>query len=109
MAKGLHEVWEARKRIFDGIKNSIFKKDDVEKIALSRLAICEKCDTIDRIGKKCILPESQPCCGDCGCKLAWKVRCLAEECPLNKWEAILSEEEEEDVNKQLGIDPFEHV
>jgi len=105
MAKKLSEVWDARKKIFEGIKNDLFKKEDIEVIAQERLAICMKCDVIDKVGKTCFMPGSQPCCGKCGCKLAWKVRCLSEECDLFKWEAVLSPEEEDDMNKKLGIEP----
>lgn len=109
MARGFKEVWAARNKIFEGMKNSIFKKEHVEEIALARLAICEKCENIDREGTTCVCPGTQPCCKLCGCKLAWKARALSEGCDAELWDAILTEEEEADVNKQLGIDPNEHL
>lgn len=106
MAKSLREVWNSRKQIFEGIKNSIFTKDTVEKIAEERLAICTGCEHIDHHGDRCYVKGTTPCCGVCGCHLPWKVRALSEECPHPdgaKWEAILTPEEEGEVNKKLGI------
>jgi hypothetical protein len=36
-----------------------------------------------------------PCCNECGCSLGFKTRSLASDCPLGKWEALMSEEEED--------------
>lgn len=103
MAKGLKEVFESRKQILEGIANSIFKKEHVEKIAEKRMDICNKCPHIDKEGSKCFVPGTQPCCGLCGCKLAWKTRALSEGCDDHRWEMILTPEEEVEVNKTLGI------
>lgn len=90
--------------------NSIFKKEDVEEIAQHRLEICKVCDLYDTSGEGCILPGSQPCCNmnkeGCGCSLSLKTRSLSSECPHPsgpKWEAILSEEEEDKLNEKLGL------
>jgi hypothetical protein len=106
MAKTLMEVFHNRKKIFEGIKNSIFTKDTVEKIAHERALVCRDCPEKDIKGDKCFVPGTAPCCGVCGCKLAWKLRALSEECPHPngpKWPAILTPEEEGEVNKKLGI------
>ena len=106
MAKSLRDVFNSRKQILEGIKNSLFTKDDVEEVAQERLSICEQCPKIDMVGKSCFVPGTQPCCSECGCKLKWKARALSEECPHPdgpKWHAILAPEEEEELNKQLGI------
>lgn len=97
MAKSLKEVWASRKAILEGVKNSLFTKEHIEKIALERTKICLACPLIDLAGSKCFAPGTQPCCGECGCSLKFKLRVLSEECPHPdgpKWEAILTPEEE---------------
>lgn len=103
MAKGIKEVFKSRKQIFEGITNSLFKKEHVEEIAQQRLKICDACPHIDKEGTKCFLPGTQPCCGLCGCKLAWKTRALSEGCDDHRWEPILTPEEEVEVNQKLGF------
>jgi len=40
-----------------------------------------------------------PCCNECGCSLGFKTRSLSSDCPLGKWEAIVTEEEEDKLEK----------
>ena len=40
------------------------------------------------------MPGTQPCCGECGCSLALKIRSLSSGCPISKWDAMLTDEEE---------------
>lgn len=48
---------------------------------------------MDRLGTKCELYGTQPCCSLCGCSLKLKTRSLSSSCPANKWKAVISEEE----------------
>lgn len=57
-------------------------------IAEKRLDICNKCELIDKDGKNCVLPGTQPCCGVCGCSLKLLIRSIDSSCPHpngNKW------------------------
>jgi len=104
----LKQIWTHRKQIFEGITNSIFKKDLVEKIAAERMMICKACPIIDLEGSKCMVPGTQPCCGDCGCKLAFKTRSLSSECTHPdgpKWPAIMDQDEEDKLYKEIGYEP----
>jgi len=71
------------------------------------MQVCYKCELLDVQGDGCMVPGTQPCCneklGGCGCSLNLKTRALSSECPLNKWKAELTEEEEEQLNQKLGI------
>jgi hypothetical protein len=72
------------------------------------MKLCEECDIIDRKGSKCVLPGSAPCCGECGCKLSYKVRSLSSECPHPngpKWKAFMSEEEEDKLYEEINYNP----
>lgn len=96
----LNTIFENRKQILEGIKNNLFKKEHVEKIAEKRLQICKTCSNYDKSGIGCLVPGTQPCCniktGGCGCSLALKTRSLSSACPLTTplWDAVLTQEEE---------------
>lgn len=105
--KNVIQIWKTKGQILEGITNSIFKKEDVEEIASQRMAICRKCYLYDIHGTGCMVPGTQPCCnqksGGCGCSLSLKTRSLSSDCPLNKWKAVLSEDEEDKLNEKLGL------
>tara|TARA_B100000902_G_C27007867_1_gene763205 strand:- start:28 stop:324 length:297 start_codon:yes stop_codon:yes gene_type:complete len=91
----LKKIWKNRKQIYEGIKNSVMRDDFVEQVSAKRMAICTECSEIDLIGSLCEMPGTQPCCGNCGCSLAFKTRALSSECPINEWPALMSEKEED--------------
>jgi hypothetical protein len=101
------KIWKAKGQILEGVTNSIFKKEDVEEIAQIRLNICQGCKLYDFKGEGCTVPGTAPCCnenlGGCGCSLYLKTRSLSSECPLGKWEAEVTEEEEDAINQKLNI------
>ena len=66
-----------------------------------RLAICNKCPKQDNDGKHCYAPGTQPCCQLCGCSLQLLLRSLSSECEDEKWKAVLTEEQEDELNSQL--------
>ena len=41
--KLLPEIWKNKKQIAEGIKNLVFKEDDIEDLVEYRRSICEKC------------------------------------------------------------------
>ena len=88
-------------QIFEGVKNTIFKQGDVELIANERWKICKNCEFLDTKGDKCLMPGTQPCCGECGCSMGFKLRALSSSCPKDKWFAIMTEEEEDKLNDRL--------
>ena len=101
----LISIWKNKGKILEGIKNSIFKKKHVEEIAAERLELCKACPHIDTKGTTCDVPGTAPCCGLCGCTLYLKTRSLSSDCPLEfnkRWEAVLTEEEEDKLNDYLN-------
>lgn len=91
----LSQIWKERHKIMEGIKNSIIRDEFVEEVASLRYSICDACPSK---GDECVVIGTAPCCNECGCSLAFKTRSLASECPLGKWEALVSEEEEEQLD-----------
>jgi hypothetical protein len=97
-------AFKSTPQILEGIKNSIFKKEHIEAEAALRWAICKQCPSLDESGNKCVAPLTKPCCGECGCSLGFKTRSLSSKCPLDKWAAIMDEETETKLKKQLGYE-----
>ena len=98
----LIKLWKDKGKIFEGIKNSVFKQEHIEEIASIRMDICNKCPYLDTEGSKCYVAGTQPCCGECGCKLSFKIRSLASDCPKGHWTAITSQEEEDAIINSLN-------
>jgi hypothetical protein len=96
MKNTLKLIWENRKQIVEGITNSVIRDETVEEISRLRYDICDSCPSK---GKKCAVKGTAPCCNECGCSLGFKTRSLASECPLGKWQAISTEEEEQQMEK----------
>lgn len=91
MKNTLRLIWENRKQIIEGITNSVLRDETVEEISRLRYDICDECSSK---GRKCAVKGTAPCCNECGCSLTFKTRSLSSECPLGKWQAVATEEEE---------------
>ena len=91
----LKKIWKDRKKIVEGITNTVIKDAFVEQVAALRFEICNECPSK---GKKCAVKGTGPCCNKCGCSLAFKTRSLSSDCPLDKWQAIVTEDEEDDLH-----------
>jgi hypothetical protein len=110
LKENIIKIWKSKGQIMEGVTNSIFKKEDVEEIAEQRMAICSKCPLCKSDDKACMVPGTSPCCdqrqGGCGCSLKFKIRSLSSACPHPdgpKWEAEISQEEEDQLNQKLGL------
>lgn len=107
LKKNIIQIWKAKGQILEGVANSIFKKEDVEEIARYRMLMCKFCDLYTEDDQGCMVSGTSPCCdqlrGGCGCSLTFKTRSLSSACPLGKWEAEVSQEEEDVINQKLGI------
>jgi len=88
-------------QIMEGVKNKVFKNQDVEDIADIRWMQCITCPALDETGKHCAVPKTQPCCADCGCSLGLKLRALSSSCPKGKWQAIVSPEADRAIKEQI--------
>ena len=90
-------------QIIEGWKNHLFPssymKEIIKKVSEERMAICEQCEFHSKFHKT-YRPDEH--CIDCGCTLLAKTKCLSCECPLDepKWEAVVTEEEEELINNE---------
>ena len=103
MLENVIKIWKQKDKIFDGIKNNIFRQEHIEEIAYERLQFCKEntCGQYDITGDKCAVIGTAPCCADCGCCLALKLRSLASECPKGLWKAELTDCEAAFLEQQI--------
>jgi len=90
-------------QIYEGWKNNLFPakalRTYIKDVSEERMSICEDCALIST-KHKTKRPDVH--CTDCGCTLSAKTKCLSCECPLKKWEAVMSSrEEEESLKKEI--------
>jgi hypothetical protein len=90
-------------QIYEGWKNNLFPakalRTYIKDVSEERMAVCEDCALIST-KHKTKRPDVH--CTDCGCTLSAKTKCLSCECPLKKWEAVMSSrEEEESLKKEI--------
>jgi hypothetical protein len=100
-------IWKSKGQILEGIKNSVFQKEDVEQIAEQRMSICRRCPLYTTTSAGCMVPGTEPCCnealGGCGCSLHLKTRSLSSDCPKGHWPSEISQQEEDQLNQKLGL------
>lgn len=96
MSGSLKQIWKNRKQILEGITNAVIRDEFVEDVARVRLEVCDQCPSK---GDDCVVIGTSPCCNECGCSLAFKTRSLSSECPLGKWQALTTEEHEDELDK----------
>lgn len=68
----------------------------IKRVSEERLAICNECEHHSK-NKKTLRPDDH--CTHCGCTLSAKTKCLSCSCPLEKWVALVSSDEEEQIKK----------
>lgn len=104
----LKRIWHNKEKILEGVRNSVFKQEHIEKIAEERMSVCLNCPLIDMKGDKCAIPGTAPCCSACGCKLSLKTRSLSSECAhpeKPKWNAVLSQDDEDKLYNDINYNP----
>ena len=83
-------------QIYEGWKNNLLPasdmKEEIERISKERLDICKSCPNHSS-NHKTVRPDEH--CVSCGCTLSAKTKCLSCECPIFKWVAVLSDEQQD--------------
>lgn len=92
------------KGIMEGVKNSILVTEQVELVAKERTSICKGCLSNSENqkkynGYKSFRPDLH--CTVCGCDIHLKTRSLSSSCPLGKWVAQLTEDQEQELKKKI--------
>jgi hypothetical protein len=90
-------------QIYEGWRNNLFPpshiKELIRETAERRINICLACPHHSKNHKTPLRPDDH--CTHCGCTLAAKTKCLSCSCPLDRWMALMTEDEEENVKNIL--------
>jgi hypothetical protein len=100
--KNLLSIWKHKGQILEGIRNNVFKNEDIEEVAAYRKGVCAQCPFLDEAGSECAMPGTQPCCADCGCSLQLKLRAMSSSCPRGYWLAMMTDLEESALHHTLN-------
>jgi transcription initiation factor IIE alpha subunit len=89
------------KQMIEGWRNNIIPpeklKDVIEDTSKERMNICNNCEYISTKHTSIRLDVH---CTNCGCTLSAKTKCLSCSCPLNKWKAIISYDQQKQINNE---------
>lgn len=84
-------------QIVEGWRNNLFPKEELKDIIAEakkyRLSICGECPKHSKNFSTPMRPDDH--CTECGCTLSAKTACLSCKCPLDKWQAYITEQEQE--------------
>ena len=89
--------------IIEGWRNHLIPpevlKEKILEVSNERLSICRRCEynSINAPAHTWIADVYEHCT-NCGCPLIAKTKCLSAGCELKRWNAIITEEEEEKLN-----------
>ena len=82
-------------QIIEGWGNHLMPRKElelvIEQTSQERMEICNNCEHIST-KHKTLRPDVH--CTNCGCTLSAKTKCLSCNCPLNKWKAVISQEQQ---------------
>ena len=90
-------------QVYEGWRNKLVPpahlKKEIELAVKDRMKICKDCENHSENAKKkgYATLRKDAHCTNCGCTLSAKTACLSCECPVNKWEAVLSQEQQTEI------------
>ncbi len=93
-------------KIYEGWRNKLvppaYLKNVIDTTVEKRMGVCKECphysENAKTEGYNTVRRDIH--CTNCGCTLSAKTACLSCECPLKKWEASLSYEQQQELEKQ---------
>lgn len=88
------------RHILEGLQNTVFVKEEIEKIAEERYAVCKTCKHNSSNSQEAILRPDEHCL-KCKCNLHMKTRSLSSYCPIGLWASVSTAEEESLIDKAL--------
>jgi hypothetical protein len=85
-------------QIIEGWRNNLVPpselKEVINKVSAERISICNDCEFHSKLHST-VRPDDH--CTNCGCTLSAKTKCLSCACPLEKWVAVLTKDQEEKI------------
>lgn len=91
------------KQIYEGYRNLLVPssqmKETIQKVSAERLEICNDCPFHSKHHSTPLRFDAH--CTDCGCNLDAKTACLSCSCPKDKWTALTTQDEENELKQQV--------
>jgi ribosomal protein L37E len=74
-------------------------KDVITQVSNERLAICNECPehSYNKENYKSVRIDAH--CTMCGCTLSAKTKSFSSACPLEKWKAVMTQEQEKEIQQ----------
>jgi hypothetical protein len=86
------------KQVLEGWRNNTIPpshlKELISETAKERIKICLECQYHSKYHHT-LRPDSH--CVNCGCTLSAKTKCLSCECPISKWKAVATDEQDDQI------------
>jgi hypothetical protein len=102
----VHKIIENFPSIITGWRNELIPpkelKKAIEELSEARLSFCIPCDQNSTPGE---IHRFSSRCNHCGCWLKPKTKSPSEECPLGKWQAVSTLEEDNEIEQKLKDEP----
>ncbi len=73
-------------------------KEQIELVSAERMTICDSCVNHSK-NHKTVRPDEH--CVSCGCTLSAKTKCLSCSCPINKWTAVLNDDQQDKLEEEF--------
>jgi hypothetical protein len=94
-------------QIFEGWKNHLapaeFLKEQIVTVASERMKICRQCPLNSIHAGPVNQLRFDEHCTKCHCTLSAKTACLSCSCPDDKWTAVVTQEEEQKIEKDERV------
>ena len=90
-------------QIYEGWRNNLLPPEKLKAVinetSAERIRICKGCEYHSANVKNYKTIRLDAHCAHCGCTLSAKTKCLSCACPLEKWLAVITPEQEEQIKK----------
>lgn len=88
------------RHIFEGWRNHLIPEETmklyIEQTSDERMNVCNKCTSNSKVAGKRGIER----CLECGCPLIALTKCLSCKCEINKWEAVITVEEQDEIESR---------
>ena len=90
-------------QIYEGWRNNLIPparlKETIKQVSEERMEVCKDCEYHSENRKKYKTYRMDVHCTHCGCTLSAKTKCLSCACPLEKWTALITKEQEDEIDE----------
>lgn len=116
LSEKLQKIWDNKEQIAEGWYNRyISHNPEIKEEAQKRIEICKKCEYNDETGQaEIIVLKGQAGCMLCGCNRSALCHAMSKQCSADliglkpRWTAILTEDQEKEINQKEYEEQFKN-